>query len=333
VGLSISVELLDKRKLEYEEVLRNLVEKMCSEEEGIGAEETIQQFQVAMAQAESVNINSVTVEGQLDLWLRNFRYNYVRHVLKGHMMDRDIRTWLDLSNKPTLVIGAGPSITDEQLSHISKFNVICTNKILERVLEHTVPSLLVIVDGTEEVLKSFESEKVLQSLHQFYTILPTTVHPDVADRLVKHGAKLFWFNPSIPSEYAPNINYAMTMFSDKLLLTMDAGGNVGIFATAMAKNLGAKSVCLLGLEHCHALNRAWNLEQSLAYKIVFDPRDGMEYAIPPSFQSYVNSLVGFIKENPQVAWFNFTKFGWLYTMRDKIPIEYVDIEQFVCEVL
>jgi hypothetical protein len=192
--------------------VEELVTRMCSEEEGIGAVETLSLLQVATSLAQNINQNSFTTEGQLDLWVSNFRYNYLTYAINNHA---DVRKDIDLKGRTVLVIGAGPSVTEEQLCCTDDFDVICTNKMLERVLKYTVPKLCIALDGNKEVLKSFEMFKNVDDLWDVPVLVPTTIHPQVADHLYNIGASVYWFNPSIPSEYAPNVNFLLKILDNK----------------------------------------------------------------------------------------------------------------------
>ena len=318
-------------EMEFQKKLHRMVKEQVVEG-GVGALPAKLILQTELSWVSTVLQNTVTLQGMLESWMDNFRKNLDEStkgldisLLNGKGKDNDC-----------IVIGAGPSVKSENLSLLKDFKgtIICVNKTFKPLLECEVyPDICLALHTTEEVEKQFDLE-VQQGYYEkdrVAFILPSTIHPKVANRIIDDlGGNVFWFNPKVPEFNVENINHFMEMMNQKPVL--DTGGNVGIMAVVLAKLMGFKRVGLLGMEHCMTPSKDWSLEQALGYKYEFDPRDGDFYAIPPGFQVYLEALAAYIREMvaDKVDVVNLTAKGPLYVRRDTV-LRYQKMEEFINE--
>ena len=327
---------LDRRKKRYSGELLALRDRMCSEEVGIGSEETVRLLGQLFSTTQKTLTNTVTVEGMVDTWLDNIRMNYehcgwVAHDCEGKWERLKRKVERKLESKAAIVVGAGPSLTNEQIYDVYGFNglVICTNKSLTRLVNHGVrPDICVVLDASMDLLKSFDFGADFQ-YSDINFLIATQVHPEVMKRInnLTTDSNLHYFHASIPEEYMPNVDFVLGKLWD--LPVVDTGGNAGLMAVTIANELGVKDIGMLGMEHSHMLDPRWTNELAFTYNIVYAPEDNQTFAVTPSFQGYINTLMQWAKLHTDISLTNLTDFGWLYVMRKRIPIPYMDRKEFV----
>jgi hypothetical protein len=334
--MMITEEEFERRKAKFAEELDALRDRMCSEELGVGSVEAVRLLGQLFSTAQKTLTNTLTVEGLVDTWIDNIHANsdlcmWVDHECEGEWCRLKRKVERKLESKAAIVIGAGPSLTNEQIYDVYGFNglIICTNKSLTRLVNHGVrPDICVVLDASEDVLKSFDFGADFQ-YSDINFLIATQVHPEVMKRInnLATDSNLHYFHASIPDEYMPNVNYMLEKFWK--LPVVDTGGNAGILAIQMAEKLGAKNIGMLGMEHSHRLDPRWTNEQAFTYSTVYAPEDNQTFAVTPSFQGYINTIVQWAKLHNDINLINLTDFGWFYVMRKRTPIPYMDRKEFV----
>jgi len=290
-------------------------------------------------QEEVLRINSImhsvyTVMDGLDGWLSHFAYN-LRRMPPENRWPRP-----DTIKDSAIVIGAGPSLTDDQISSLIPYKgtIICTNKSLERCYRLGVyPQFVVTAHPTDEILPHFQSDIVHEHLYMTGVVLSTITDPKVTDEILKYTDNVYWYNPSIPSAFIDNVDTTLNIISNRM--TIDTGGNVGIFGCICGLMFGARTIGILGMEHCHSkeASKEWTNEKSAEFDWEYAPEDDMLCCVTPLFRSYLYGLITWyknVRENdPGFDVINLTKFGPLYTQRrperTDWGMRYMEVGEFV----
>jgi hypothetical protein len=319
----------------YRDELDKLVRHMNSPEEGIGVANSIGLLREKLTEQNILLNNTVTVEAMLPTWVRNFSINFSKHIVNT-MNSHDLNT--QRITCKTLVVGAGPSVLKDHDFYMADYKmfegtVICTNKSFRTLVRMgVIPDYVVTIDATEDIWEHFRGRELIDTMKNGKTVFVTSsmVAPDVANILSGFvpRERIVWFNPSVPDEYAQNIDATLTMVSN--LPLMDTGGNAGLMALKLALNMGAKKIGLIGMEHCLRLDSSWTNEQARGYEIVYAPEDNQYYAITPVFRGYLESLMQTVDSMRGLAEIiNLVKFGPLYTQRTRLDIRYLSLMEFV----
>lgn len=308
----------------YQQRLRELTNEVSTDEH-LGVFSAIQMVLSELSHLEGLATNVNTTETFFEKWVENIRDNLP---LIDFTVNQDLRK--DMKVNDCIVVGAGPSITDGQLRALQDYTgtIICVNKIYKRLMTFREPHLLVMLHTSEEILPHFQD-----TFMDIYTkvLIPTTIHPKVARRICEITRRAYWFNASTPDALG-GADKVIHILTRRRLQTIDAGGNVGIFGMVMAKELGAKNIGMLGMEHCIAPDPAWSSEQSLAYTHLFSPEQNEFVTITPMFKGYLNSIIGWSKQIKETTkLFNLTAKGLLYIDRKRIGIPYMNVAEYVRE--
>jgi hypothetical protein len=282
--------------------------------------------------------SNVTVKAELENWLKNFAYNIHRFERKNK--------WLppDTIKGSAIVVGAGPSITDEQIDALNDYKgtIICTNKSLKRCYAHgVIPHYVVLVHPTNEILPHFIDPIVHSNLYRTRVVISTMTSPSVTDEILAYADpdKVFWYNPSTSDMFVENIDQTLMILSNRT--TIDTGGNVGILSMLLAFMWGANPVGILGLEHCHGPGSwgKWTNKQSEGYSWHYAPEDDMLYCITPMFRSYLHGMMQWYEDvrklRPDFDVINLTKMGPLFTRRrperSADGMRYLSVNDFIKE--
>jgi hypothetical protein len=316
------------------ENLHRLVEEACNEN-GIGAMPMRELLKHEMSYCLGVAQNTFTIERALDIWVDNFRKNLSTTPKCGP-------DWMEIrrSGMPALVVGAGPSAKEADYKFLEGWpNIVifCTNKSLSYLLRDGIePDYVMVLHSTDEIKGTILTPEVAKYMEETQTgriysrfIIPSTIDSEVLKeiRCVGMEEKELWFNPAIPEESASNIDTFMSRMNG--LRIIDTGGNVGVFAMNMAMEMSEGDIGMIGLEHCLPLSDQWTNKQSRTYRIEYAPENGgMLYAVPPSFQSYLETLVGLCRRKGEGRVTNLTSFGPVYT-RKLLP--YMTLRDFICQ--
>jgi len=282
----------------------------------IGSNTAYQVLSDEQSRVNAIRHSAHTVNVELDDWIHNFAYNF-------QFMPKRKSGWDEMVIKESaIVVGAGPSLTDDQLLALDGYEgtVICVNKSLDRMYSlGLVPDWAIMLHTTDEILPHFTTPAVRENLHRSNVILSSIGHPSVTDEVLAHAnpERTFWYNPSIPSCFAPNVDRMMAVMTNEIVV--DTGGNVGIWGLVLANIMKAKKVGLLGMEHCHDITKVtgWDNEKAATYDYQWAPEDDQVYCLTPMFKAYLLGLVNFInrvREETEV--YNLTPFGPMYAQRN-----------------
>jgi hypothetical protein len=274
--------------------------------------------------------NAFTIEHSLDTWIDNFRNNL------PHLLGAERRHKLPRTDRKVLVVGAGPSANSVYYGNLRDKDIftVCTNKSLEFLLYNGIqPDVVAVLHSTPEIKGTIRTKVVSECLGRTgrldsIFIIPTTIDPDVFQEInsISRLHNHYWFNPAVPEEQVENINQFMERMTG--LPVIDTGGDVGVFALLMALEMTTGPVGIIGLEHCLKLKKEWTNEQALGYRIEYAPEDEMLYAIPPSFQITLDTLVKLCNSKGKDRVCNLSNFGPVFA-RKLLP--YMTLEDFACQ--
>lgn len=325
-----------KTEEDYKKELRGLTD-VAVREGGIGALPMREILLEEAARCLFTAQNTLTIENSIGYWMDNFKSN-----LEKHFMFRDC-SWFPKKEEggkhfPAMVVGNGPSLTDGQIDLLKDFEgvLIATNKSLSKLLRNDVePDFIAVLHTTDDIAPHFSTKEVKDYIKRKGEILEsgliftTCLHPKVIyeARNITLGPT-YWCNPGIPEEQVENIGYFMEMVTG--LPTFDTGGNVGLFGMLSAVAMGCNPIGILGMDHAFVLDSKWTTEQALGYRIEYDPEDLQTYAIPPTFQTYLDSLVKYWRyyEAKGTKIINLSSWGPLYARRKSL-VPYMELGQFV----
>lgn len=323
----------DALKKEYDKKARDLYLEMCRKSE-FGPEVAISVFRDLVQESERGAINGRTVELFLAEWNKNFRVNMER----GYFQGQDDRLLTNvLHPSAVMCVGAGPSLTDADIAMLRDWKgcIICSNKSVKRLLDNgVVPTVITALHSTETVLKSFQHDIVRKRLHKSYLMLPTTIHPDVAQELLEYADpdKVFWFHASCPEDIIPNIdNLYQSMLN---LPVIDTGGNVGLFNIGLADQMRPKAIGFVGMELAEPKESVKTNVEALESTFIYLPEDNMEFVLSKVFRGYVQVFMNWFGEKKKQGMpfdlYNCTAFGLIYARRrDWIP--YLPLKEFLAK--
>ena len=318
-----------QRSKSYRRELHDLVQKACTDGE-MGSMPMRSLLLNEAQYCHHVSQNAFTIEHSLDTWVDNFRNNL------PYLLGTERRFKLPHTDRKTLVVGAGPTAKAAYYGNLRNKDIftICTNKSLEfLVRNHIQPDVVVVLHSTPEIKGTIRTDDVTDCIGRTgrldsVFIIPTTIDPDVFHEIdsISRRERHYWFNPAVPEEQVENINQFMERMTG--LPVIDTGGDVGVFALLMALEMTTGPVGIIGLEHCLALNENWTNEQALGYRIEYAPEDEMLYAIPPSFQITLDTLVKLCNSKGKDRVCNLSNFGPVFA-RKLLP--YMTLEDFACQ--
>lgn len=319
-----------QRSKSYRRELHDLVQRACTDGE-MGSMPMRSLLLNEAQYCHHVSQNAFTIEHSLDTWIDNFREN-LPHVTHNNKAGFNVPH----TDRKALVIGAGPSALT-YYGHLKDKGLftVCTNKSLEFLIRNGIePDVVVVLHSTPEIKGTINTKVVSDYLGQEGRlksdfIIPTTIDPGVFWEIahISRSTHHHWFNPSIPEEQVENINQFMERMTG--LPVIDTGGDVGVFALLMALEMTTGPVGIIGLEHCLALNENWTNEQALGYRIEYAPESyEMLYAIPPSFQVTLDTMVKLCNSKGKGRVYNLSNFGPVYA-RKLLP--YMAMEDFACQ--
>ncbi len=317
-----------QRSKSYRRELHDLVQRACTDGE-MGSMPMRSLLLNEAQYCHHLSQNAFTIEHSLDTWIDNFRANLIKN--DGPLLS-PLDMGVDKTDRKVLVIGAGASAKSADLTHLSRDMtrddtiVICTNKSLSYLLgQGIVPHIMVTLHSTRSILHTFKTPEIQdwtghyrRKLTHTKFVIPSTIDPEVLAEMRQIGLRSNerWFNPAVPEEQVENINQFMERMNG--FPVIDTGGDVGVFALLIALEMTTGPVGILGLEHCLPLNEDWTNEQALGYRIEYAPEDKTCYAIPPSFQVTLDTMMKLCNSTGKDRVYNLAKFGPMYS-RKSLP--------------
>lgn len=319
-----------QRSKSYRRELHDLVQRACTDGE-MGSMPMRSLLLNEAQYCHHLSQNAFTIEHSLNTWIDNFRKNL------PHLLGTERRFKLPHTNRKVLVVGAGPTADFAHYWRIKNNDdifTVCTNKSLKFLIKWGIePDVVVVLHSTSEIKGTIRTEVVSEHLGRTgrldsIFIIPTTIDPEVFQEIndISRPHKHYWFNPAVPEEQVENINQFMERMTG--FPVIDTGGDVGVFALLMALEMTTGPVGIIGLEHCFKLDENWTNEQALRYRIEYAPENRMTYAIPPSFQITLDTLVKLCNSKGEGRVCNLSRFGPVFT-RKLLP--YMTLEDFVCQ--
>ncbi len=162
---------------------------------------------VSLDESVSERFHRSTRDKLFDLWMRNFAANLVlmqrseARALPDLLLDLAVPSAAPAG--PALVVGGGPSLREhrhlEMLaeSPVSGLMLIATERILPHLLRlGVVPDLTISIDGDHDVMLRYVSDPIVDEHGaKLRVAMASTGAPPVAERFLRAGATIYWFNP------------------------------------------------------------------------------------------------------------------------------------------
>jgi len=335
----IEKEEADRILKEYTQKAHSVYEGLLNEAGAPGCFMAQQIFRDLIQEAERKGSNIATLDTFNDMWIENFKNN----LMSGQFKDYEGR-WIcrEMEAKNILCVGAGPSLTDEQVDAMKDFKgtIICVNKSAKKLYERgVIPTIVTCIHGTNEVLPSFQNDVVRKNIHKSHVVLSTDVTPDVVKEVKEHCdlKKLWFFHSSVPSELVTNLDTFFQAMVDFPVL--DTGGNVGLFNIALAQRFIPKVVGFVGMELCLSFKDAIKTNEHMMDSTLlrWPDDDNQEFVLDKIFRGYVQVLMNWYgemkaenKDQFPFELINCTPRGLIYIHRkDWIP--YMPLEEFIAK--
>lgn len=236
-------------------------------------------FQAPAELTDSVKLDLVTVTGLVNLWIRNIRANLpiiettptALELREGPINER-------FAGRPTVCIGAGPSLRDDQLERIARahhsgqINVICCAHALERVVQAgIVPDIANIVDASHKMLPFIQNDSVSDVQKDIIMVMIVSADPDV---MRAWKGPMYTFLSGIPQHLIPNADtYISVLLPEQP--KMETGGNSGTFNMCLAEFVRADPIILVGMDLAYPID--YPLEKTMYYN-AYMSSVGKEYA-------------------------------------------------------
>lgn len=194
-------------------------------------------------------IQNLTFQKMEAQWMRNFALN-IPEILKG----KDIKDLPRLDGEPCLIVGAGPSVKHFcQLEILArsgwKHPIICADKMFVPLLNRNIKVFATCTVDGEAVIKKFYNHPLVDKHKDEVkaVLCANTVHPEVVKRcpLEKYYFISLWDSPL----NLTSLTRAFHLMTGKTML--EAFGNSGSCAFAVAYFLGANPIGLLGLDYAY----------------------------------------------------------------------------------
>lgn len=316
-------EALEKK---YEDEVKALTDKICFEDTlGPTVAQTL--FKKQITYAEGLQLNAMTTSLFLNDWVKNFKENLKLIPDKPEFFADHIKI-----KDSCIIVGAGPSLSNDQIDALKDYKgtILCVNKSLKRLLERgIVPDIVSVIHSTDEVLGHFDNDIVKEYLPQINLVLCSTLCPKVTNLITQYSdpKKTYWFHSDVPDNIIQNLN--MMFYTMVPLEILDTGGNIGLMCVQIAQWCGAKTLGIVGMEHCVELDKTWTNEESMNYNIIYAPQDDELFALTPVMRAYLQVLHNWYMNNRKsFSIYNLTPHGLFYVRRrDWMP--FMPIREYV----
>lgn len=206
-------------------------------------------------------VHEGTRKTMLKLWMRNFADN-LPFIREGQtireLVPHNPETF---PQGPALVLGRGPSIfTHSHLDLLEGLSdeifLTASDGILPDMLEHDIiPDLVVTVDGSEALLRYYDTPIVRKYADKLKVAMVTQAHPKVVQTVRDAGIDLYWWLPMGDLPTGPESITAQEIYmtcSEKNptgVPSQEAGGNAGSAAWVMTWALLRRSpIGLVGFD-------------------------------------------------------------------------------------
>ena len=204
--------------------------------------------------------NEQTTQKLYKLWCRNFVGNLEFMEAQGRFKGLD----LFMPGLPCLCVGTGPSL-DDNIKILKKIKgripIIAADRAFMRLRDSGVdPDFIIAVDPQKEILKMFQKDGKTVSLKNEFIVLEARCNTLLVNEVIKAGAKIFWYNTSMPETTPtqkgdPFYTFAYQIFGDSQRLgAMVSCATVGNQAAFMAYKMDCNPIAVLGMDMCW---RSW----------------------------------------------------------------------------
>lgn len=193
-------------------------------------------------------IQLLTLKKMEKVWMHNLAEN-LPTIRKAH----DICDIPKQTDKPCLVVGAGPSIKHINLKLLRRWNgiIICADRMIKPLLQLRVkPFISLTVDGSEKICDFFNDPLVQKYLSKIKTVLNCqTTHPEVSKLIPLDSQHYFVGMWDDPFSDGISITRIFQELTDKKI--MQTAGNAGAAAWFLALFLGCNPIALLGIDFAY----------------------------------------------------------------------------------
>lgn len=200
------------------------------------------QFPLKPTEWTKININ--TVQKKLPLWMDNLRDN-----LEAIKTGSDIKTLPKVKNRPTLIIGAGPSLKRKkhlELLAEKGFDgiIFATDRILKDCLDNgIIPDYVLFIDADKTILKFIDYDIVDEYATKLAAIMNIFTHPAVVKRW--HG-EIFWYANYIDDLFLPNISHVLQLLTKTT--TIASSGHVSSIGWTIATRMNCNPQVCIGID-------------------------------------------------------------------------------------
>lgn len=260
---------------------------------------------VALEDSVSERFHHSTREKLFDLWMANFAANLAAMARPEGRALPQLQQELGVPERPpagpALVVGGGPSLRVHRHlelladSRPAGLLLIATERILVPLLRlGVVPDLVVSIDGDHEVIGRFVNDPVVDEHGPDLRVaMATTGAPPVAERFLKAGATIYWFNPLFDDyrrrDSVTAVQRAMTRSArwPQGVPSVSCGGHAGATAWVLAHALLKRGpVGLIGLDLGYPVG--YPLEKTQCYPVIRELTGGDPDAMRAYFTEIYN---------------------------------------------
>lgn len=237
-------------------------------------------------------LNAVTVTHYMPMWLQNIYRNF----LKKHVKNiKDIKEIFDTAtNKPAIVIGAGPSLQKfhhlELLADSAFYKekigpILTTSHTVKDCLEAgVIPDYMILLDPEPVMLPHIDHDIVDEYADKIKGIFPITIDNIVLNRW--KGKKIF-FLAAISEATIPNVQAVLSGLFPKIT-EMNALANAGTFSWNVAKFLGCNPIAMIGMDQGFLMDTP--VEETPYYKAFQKSYDNREEILDNDYYFHTHSF-------------------------------------------
>ncbi|MFA5401464.1 MAG: 6-hydroxymethylpterin diphosphokinase MptE-like protein [Dehalococcoidia bacterium] len=221
-----------------------------------------------------------------------------------------------------IVIGASPSLTDEELLKLKDFkgDIIVTNKSFERCFKRGLRIGWVVLLDAHPIsasqfrwMEEFISRDIIDfgspvkveyvddsAFRNVRFLVSSVAYPGTIKLLKKAGCKIYFFNPAVSAKENEPYRVSQMWGWMNNLPEFPHGGNVGTCAFCLARKLLYKRIGILGIDFCEEPGKDWTHEQARGYEYFYYPESkSMKFvAISKVFKSFIAYFIGAVNDCP-----------------------------------
>lgn len=167
---------------------------------------------------------------------------------------------LDKHLGPAIVVGAGPSVTDEVIAQLAEklpklknVAVLSTDRMLVKLLKAGItPSIVASLDGDPQVAEFYKDPVVKENYYDVKACLATYIHPSV---VAACPFRRYWFNVIFDDPINAEVSVSRVLYWMTNQKTLTNGlGNVGAWLAMLANELESSPIILVGIDFSYGEN-------------------------------------------------------------------------------